>query len=163
MRDREIVKELTEGLARVNFHQEQTAERDRLREAERQRMEQVVDTLDARKVCVVYYCEIRPGIVKIGTTTNLAVRMGSFRVPASSVLAAEPGYFKLENLRHRQFPAQRIDPAREDFRLDDALRVHIDSVRDKHGDPYELVFRIRYLQTELAQDPNSELHSAKVG
>lgn len=143
----------------------------RIREQERERQRQEHEARNAewnrkervRRVCVVYYCLLRPGVVKIGTTTQLAIRIDSFRVPTSAVLAAEPGYFQLEKLRHQQFATQRIAVAYEDFRLDDALQAHIDKVRTTHGDPYELVTRIYQKQQELAEDPNSELPFGKVG
>lgn len=114
------------------------------------------------KATVVYYCELRPGIVKIGTTMKLSARMAALHVPVGAVLAAEPGSYDLEKARHRQFAGLRITQ-REDFRVDEALRTHIEGVANQHGDPFELVTRLTRELTELAQDPNSELSSAKVG
>lgn len=155
-------------LLAVQFEQGELL-RIRKEERERQRQEAATKSEEwnrrerVRRVCVVYYCLLRPGVVKIGTTVQLAIRIDSFRVPASAVLAAEPGHFQLDNLRHRQFAGLRIDPNREDFRLDDTLRAHIDKVRAAHGDPYELVTRIYERQQELAEDPSSELPFGKVG
>lgn len=111
---------------------------------------------------MVYYCELRPGIVKIGTTMKLAARMAALHVPVGAVLAAEPGSYDLEKTRHRQFADLRITQ-REDFRVDEALRTHIEDVAAEHGDPFELVTRLTQELAELAQDPTSELSSARVG
>lgn len=111
---------------------------------------------------VVYYCELRPGIVKIGTTLNLPARMSSLHIPRGAVLAAEPGTYDVEKLRHQQFSHVRIGKP-EDFIVDDSLRAHIDKLAAEHGDPFELATRLWLEQEELAQDPDSELSSAKVG
>lgn len=158
----EIMEQLAEDLASVDFRRAHQDQLEKRRAEERARSDAYNQREQARKVCVVYYCLLRPGVVKIGTSVQLAARVDSFRLSASAVLAAEPGHFRLENLRHRQFPAQRIDPEREDFRLDDELQAHIDKVRAQHGDPYELVTRIYENQRRLAEDPNSELPFVKV-
>lgn len=117
---------------------------------------------DGPKCGVVYYCELRPGIVKIGTTLNLFNRMSSLHIPRGAVLAAEPGTYDIEKLRHQQFGHLRIGRP-EDFIVDDGLRAHIDHLADQHGDPFELATRLWREQQELAQDPDSELSSANVG
>lgn len=151
--DPEQARQLGTRKGSVDFYQARRAEAQRQHEEFQARVAQINNRDLARKCAVVYYCETRPGVVKIGTTTQLGVRMDAFRVPATSVLAAEPGYFKLENLRHKQFADLRIDRAREDFHFGDALREHVDKVASIHGDPFELVTRIREMQEELAQDP----------
>lgn len=117
---------------------------------------------DAPKIGVVYYCELRPGIVKIGTTLNLYSRMSGLHIPRACVLAAEPGTYDVETQRHRQFAHLRIGRP-EDFIVDDGLRAHIDQLAIEHGDPFELATRLWREQQEVAQDPNSEISSASVG
>jgi hypothetical protein len=104
------------------------------------------------KAAVVYYAELRPGIVKIGTTMNLVTRMSTLHIPAGAVLAAEPGHYELEKARHRQFAHLRITQ-REDFRVDDGLRAHVDELARLHGDPFELMTRMRAELAVLAKDP----------
>lgn len=162
LRNPEITEQLAEDNASIDYNAKYNFQFSLFRERHEEQRKASDRKADARKVCVVYYALLRPGIVKIGTSTQLPVRMESFRVPAQNVLAAEPGYFKLENARHRQFADVRIDRNREDFELDDRLQAHIDKVRSIHGDPYELVARILAKQLELAEDPNSELPFLKV-
>ena len=81
---------------------------------------------------VVYY--IRRGhLVKIGTTANMRTRM--LALMPDEILAMEPGGWKLEQRRHRQFEAQRVEPQSEYFYPSPALREHIESVRVAHGAP----------------------------
>jgi T5orf172 domain len=110
------------------------------------------------KICLVYYCELRPGLVKIGTTTQLSARMSALRIPPAGVLAAEPGHYQLEKLRHQQFASQRVARTgtgnrREDFRLDETLSAHIAKVADLNGDAFQLEARLAHELEELAQDP----------
>lgn len=150
MTDRDVVEQLASTMAAVDFHQEQAAKLEARREQERIRSENFEQRDDARRCCVVYYCRIRPGIIKIGTSIQLAARMDNFRIPAEDVLAAEPGSYKLESLRHRQFTHLRIAPKREDFRLDDQLQEHMDNLVRTHGQPYDLVATIYERQLKLA-------------
>jgi len=107
----------------------------------------------ARRAAVVYYCRIRDGVIKIGTTSQLYVRMDSFRVADADVLAAEPGSFPLENLRHKQFAHLRIseDVKREDYRLDKQLQSHIDMLVATYGQPFDLVEALLTEQQDLAE------------
>ncbi len=98
-----------------------------------------------RKQCmsVVYYVQIRPGEVKIGTSINLADRMSSLRAhDVEDLLAAEPGGQELEKMRHHQFNHLRLHCQREDFRQGDDLASHIAMVREHFGPPYELPARL---------------------
>ena len=104
---------------------------------------------DAPKCGVVYYAELRPGIVKIGTTLNLVARMNGLHIPPASVIAAEPGTYDVEKTRHRQFADQRIGQ-REDFRVDEVLRAHVEAVAAEHGNPYELAARLADQTSGLA-------------
>lgn len=81
---------------------------------------------------IVYYIRFSDR-VKIGFTTSLRSRL--LALPVDEVLAAEPGTYDLETERHRQF-AQDLAAGREWFNLSDALRAHVTSVREKHGDPF---------------------------
>lgn len=158
----EQAEQLADSRASIDFHQRYESQFSLFMEKREEKQRQFNRQEAARKVCVVYYALLRPGVVKIGTTTQLGIRMDSFRVPAENVLAAEPGHYKLEAQRHKLFAEQRINGNYEDFRLDDQLQAHIDKVRAAHGDPYELVTRILQKQQELAEDPNSELPFLKV-
>jgi hypothetical protein len=104
---------------------------------------------DAPKCGVVYYAELRPGIVKIGTTLNLATRMSTLHVPTASVVAAEPGTYDVEKARHRQFAHLRIGQ-REDFRVDDGLRAHVEALAVEYGNPFDLATRLTEQSAALA-------------
>lgn len=92
---------------------------------------------------VVYYVQIRPGQVKIGTTIHLEDRMKSMRAhQREDVLAAEPGTRDLEKARHAQFKSTRIDCRREDFLESPELMSHIQMVREHFGDPFDLAARL---------------------
>ena len=69
---------------------------------------------------VVYYVRFADR-VKIGTTTNLAMRMQS--VPHDEVLATEPGGRSIESQRHRQFAHLRMTG--EWFSMGPDLMAHI--------------------------------------
>lgn len=104
---------------------------------------------DAPKCGVVYYAELRPGILKIGTTLNLFTRMSTLHVPRASVVAAEPGTYDVEKARHRQFAHLRIGH-REDFRVDEGLREHAEALVVEHGNPFDLAARLMEQSRELA-------------
>lgn len=162
MADPEVVEQVGASASLRDFYRAKDAETERRRQEEQARLDSFDRKDWARQAPVVYYCELRPGIVKIGTSVQLGVRIDSFRCPESAVLAAEPGHYKLEKERHRQFAAQRIHPNREDFQLDEELRAHIAKVRSAYGDPFELVEQIRRKRVELASNPDLELDSVKV-
>lgn len=77
----------------------------------------------------VYYLMVGPETVKIGTTASLAQRMTQLRTDVQYVVALERGGREHERQRHQQFATERIG-RREDFRLSEALRNHIDGLRD---------------------------------
>lgn len=79
---------------------------------------------------VVYYLRLPGDRVKIGTTRDLRTRVGSLRATLDDVLATEPGGRPLEQLRHRQFAEDRINPRREDFRASDVLMSHVRMLRN---------------------------------
>lgn len=87
---------------------------------------------------VVYYVVVRPGVVKIGTTSSLTGRLQGLRLRPEDVLAAEPGDRRVEKQRHEQFDHLRIQKRWEDFTLTDDLQAHIDAVAAEHGDPFAL-------------------------
>jgi hypothetical protein len=62
--------------------------------------------LELRGINVVYYVR-DGGLVKIGTTRDLANRMRKLRLPLTCLLALEPGDIELERLRHAEFSAVR--------------------------------------------------------
>lgn len=82
---------------------------------------------------VVYYLtwEGEPELVKIGTTSSLKARLTDHRRGRPlTLLAVEPGHFRLEALRHVQFGHARVNQ-REMFYLTDDLRRHIDRLRGR--------------------------------
>jgi hypothetical protein len=158
--DPEVARQLGRQQGATDYGLARIAETERML-AQRAELTRVDRRPDVPKACVVYYCELRPGIVKIGTTMHLATRMGTLHIPPGAVLAAEPGHYELEKRRHRQFAGLRV-AQREDFRIDDALRAHIDEVASQHGDPFALATRLRDDLQRLAQDPSSELPCANV-
>lgn len=81
---------------------------------------------------IVYYAR-RGNLVKIGTTTRPQQRFAELM--PDEILAWEPGTRAVEADRHQQFRAQRITTSAEYFHLDDALRRHIDAVRQANGAP----------------------------
>lgn len=87
---------------------------------------------------LVYYVQLKHGDIKIGCTVNLGSRMAQLRLSLTDVLAAEPGSFKLEKRRHREFDRFRRDPHREDFEAAPDLLRHAADIRGQHGDPAAL-------------------------
>ena len=79
----------------------------------------------------VYYLMIGPSTVKIGVTTNLPRRLNALRTDIQYVVAIELGGRALEAQRHKQFAVDRVGRRREDFRLSDELKHHIDRLQSK--------------------------------
>ena len=75
----------------------------------------------------VYYLMVGPATVKIGTTKYLTSRLNNLRTDLQYVVAIELGGRSVERERHRQFADERIG-RREDFRLSDRLKAHIDAL-----------------------------------
>lgn len=86
-----------------------------------------------REPSLVYYARIGD-YIKIGYSTRLRNRLNSLRV--DELLAVEPGAFDLEQQRHREFGADRMDLRRENFRPSDALLAHIAALRIQHDLPH---------------------------
>jgi hypothetical protein len=153
----ETAEQIAAHLERVEFLKARRLEEEALNERHRaeaqERYERGPRRDRARRAAVVYYCRIRDGVVKIGTTSQIYVRMDAFRVADGDVLAAEPGSFPLEGVRHRQFEHLRIsaDARREDFRLDDQLQSHIDMLVDMYGQPFDLVEALLDEQGDVAE------------
>ncbi len=84
---------------------------------------------------VVYYMQFGNRI-KIGFTTDLDARSKS--VPNDEVLAAEPGSYELERVRHKEFAAHKVKSMKEWFTISPELALHIASVRAQHGEPFAL-------------------------
>jgi hypothetical protein len=76
----------------------------------------------------VYYLMVAPEVVKIGTTTNLPRRVRELRSELQYVVAIEKGGFTLENQRHKQFSEERTVRLRENFRLSNRLKSHIEEL-----------------------------------
>jgi len=79
---------------------------------------------------VVYYM-LKHGEVKIGTTVNLLSRAQNIR--PDQIVAAEPGSYHLEALRHEQFQVFRTRRSKEWFSPAPSLAAHIFDVIDAHG------------------------------
>lgn len=79
---------------------------------------------------IVYYLRLADGRIKIGTTTNLKVRMADLRRDMDQVLATEPGGRDVEALRHRQFSEVR-EGRREDFNPSPALMEHVAGLAER--------------------------------
>lgn len=86
--------------------------------------------IKAARVQVVYYLR-RDGMVKIGTTSNLKVRLAT--IPHDELLAIEPGGTGVERTRHAEFGAHRSDG--EWFRSNMEVMAHVVKVRELHGPP----------------------------
>jgi len=86
--------------------------------------------IKAARVEVVYYLR-RDGMVKIGTTSNLKVRLAT--IPHHELLAVEPGGIGLERSRHAEFSAHRADG--EWFRASMEVMAHVVQIRKTHGAP----------------------------
>lgn len=80
----------------------------------------------------MYYLQIRPDVVKIGTTRYLLDRIRALGCTIGDLLATEPGGRGLERLRHEQFGVTRIAPNRADFTVTGPLREHMIRLREQH-------------------------------
>ena len=99
----------------------ENAERERQLRAERE------------AASVVYYVRIGDH-VKIGYTQDLHRRLGDLRLDPDAVMAVEPGGPDLERCRHLQFADERVG-RRENFNPSRRLLAHIESLRQRHGQP----------------------------
>jgi hypothetical protein len=79
---------------------------------------------------IVYYIR-RSHLIKIGTTADPPSRFRDL-LP-NEILAFEPGGMAEESWRHRQFAHLQVRG--EHFRPAPELMVHVQSMRDLHGDP----------------------------
>lgn len=103
---------------------------NRVRSGEAHRMARSVPTPE--KPTFVYYFKFGDRI-KIGFSKDLKNRVTG--VPCEEVLAVEPGSRDLEQMRHKQFDADRIYRNREWFRPSDALLSHIQMLVEHFGPP----------------------------
>lgn len=81
----------------------------------------------------VYYLMVGPATVKIGTTTNLRRRIMELRSELQYVVAIERGGSGIEHRRHQEFAAERIG-RREDFRLTERLKQHIEALQPQRDE-----------------------------
>jgi hypothetical protein len=99
--------------------------------------------LSAPKTPLVYYVALSPTVVKIGTTTNLPLRLKGLRTDLQYVLAIEQGSHTLEAQRHHEFAAERLG-RREDFRVSDRLQQHINHLQsDTYSDEVLAMYRMK--------------------
>jgi len=132
-------------LAKVEAFVMMEEDRSALFRADRERRDAFFDDIRQRQALiechVVYYALIKPGVIKIGTTRNLARRMNDLRLSFSDALAAEPGDERLEKMRHHEFGDLRVRQGtrHEDFHDSDRLRAHIATLLAKYGTPSDLV------------------------
>lgn len=75
----------------------------------------------------VYYLMTGPETVKIGATKCLPQRLTQLRTDSQYVVAIERGDMQLERRRHIDFASDRIG-RREDFRISDRLKAHIEKL-----------------------------------
>lgn len=75
----------------------------------------------------VYYLMVGPQTVKIGTTRNLTDRVNQLRSDLQYVVALELGTYDTERQRHLEYADERIGK-REEFRLSDRLKAHIETL-----------------------------------
>lgn len=85
----------------------------------------------------VYYLMVGPATVKIGRTVKLRQRINNLRTDLQYVVAIEHGGAALERERHLEFAAERIG-RRENFRLSDRLKNHIESLQPQRDELIEL-------------------------
>lgn len=81
---------------------------------------------------VVYYVR-RGSMIKIGTTVNMHNRMAT--ILPDEVLATEPGSYRLEAQRHREFRKLRVRGQVEWFHAGPLLQEHVMAMRALHGEP----------------------------
>lgn len=81
----------------------------------------------------VYYLMVGPNTLKIGTTSDLRMRMTQLRTDVQYVVALEVGDHGVELQRHRQFAAERHG-RREDFALSDRLKAHIEAIQPQRDE-----------------------------
>jgi hypothetical protein len=89
---------------------------------------------------VVYYIQLSADRIKIGTTTNMTMRLTGLHIRRDAVLATEPGSYDLERARHQQFADLRYTDGKanrqlEDFEPGQVLLDHIAMLRKHFGDP----------------------------
>lgn len=93
-------------------------------------MKAAVDSLpELRPEAVVYYVRLIGDRIKIGTTTNLKMRLATYRARPEDLIAVERGGRDIERWRHIQFDHLRIG-AREDFSMAPELQRHMDQLRE---------------------------------
>ncbi len=88
-------------------------------------------TLSVADSCSVVYYVRRGDVIKIGTTTEPAIRFRTLM--PDEILAVEPGGEDLETARHRQF--DHLRRRGEYFRVAPELLEHARQLRRLHGDP----------------------------
>ena len=76
---------------------------------------------------LVYYLERMDGAIKIGCTRNFTDRRYTLRRRHGplNLIAWEFGYYAIEEVRHEQFAALRLDPIAEWFRPESELIDHV--------------------------------------
>ena len=117
---------------RASMEGRATMDKARLTKANEQRRAERIEELrrlaeEARndETCtgIVYYIRFRD-VVKIGTSISPANRLGS--LPWDELLAVEPGGRAVEQLRHAEWEAHRVNG--EWFEMNDAIAEFIESV-----------------------------------
>jgi hypothetical protein len=90
----------------------------------------------------VYYLMLGPATVKIGTTIDLRQRLAQLRTDAQYVVAIERGGLDIERKRLIQFADERIGK-RENFRLSERLKEHIEALQPDRDELVEIALRGR--------------------
>lgn len=81
---------------------------------------------------VVYYIRFG-GRIKIGTSINLLERLRDLYY--DELLAIEPGSYDVEAKRHAYFRRTKVAGQNEWFHESPELILHINRLREEHGDP----------------------------
>jgi hypothetical protein len=123
IREAERAREV-ENLALDEIHRESLQMRERWAAEDAARNERYASQ------SVVYYVRLG-GCIKIGTTTNMKMRMNTLM--PDEILATEPGTRELEQMRHKQFAGLRVRGER--FLADPELLSHIQMIRAHFGEP----------------------------
>lgn len=116
----EFRQTLIANVAAFQEDQKRKRQKDARWERLQRNMRSVQDDKVREQFSVVYYIQMRD-LIKIGTTTDLRVRMSA--LPWERLLLTEPGWYRKEHERHHQFADLKYDG--EWFRADDPLMEFI--------------------------------------
>lgn len=93
----------------------------------------------------VYYIA-QGDLIKIGYAKDVTQRMKAYG-PTAELLAVHPGTLALEKQMHTKFKGA-LERGREWFRPEDDLTAHIESIRERFGDPSAFAYEFTKPKTE---------------